>query len=158
FDAFTRDRAGKHLHFLIINCHASHISYQFCKYAVENNIHLLSYPPHSTHLLQPLNVGLFGPLQYFYGKAADDYVRNSCSSVLKGTFWGFDCDARKYAHTKINIKNAFHATGIHPSKPNAVLTQLPSTKSPDSLSFLSDRSLPSTSKQILRTPKTRQDL
>src|SRR5205807_6777940 len=115
-----------------------------CKYAVDNNIHLLSLPPHSTHLLQPLDVGLFGPLQHFYGKAADDYVRNSRSGILKGTFWGFYRDARVQAYTKLNIKNAFRATGIYPFNPNAVLTRLSSTKSPDSLSFLGNTSVLST--------------
>lgn len=89
FDCFIKNRAGGQPRLLIIDGHASHISYEFCKYAAENNIHLISLPPHSTHLLQPLHVGLFGPLQHFYGKAADDYVRNSHCGILKGTFWGF---------------------------------------------------------------------
>ncbi|KAG0128230.1 hypothetical protein HOY82DRAFT_612163 [Tuber indicum] len=57
----------------------------------------------------------------------------------------------------LNIKNAFRATGIYPFNPNAVLTRLPSIKSPASLSFLDDNSL-STTNPVLRTPKTRRDL
>jgi len=36
------------------------------------------FPPHSTHLLQPLGVRLFAPLQKYYGKAADDHIRDWC--------------------------------------------------------------------------------
>lgn len=125
---------------------------------MENNIHLIFLPPHSTHLLQPLDVGLFGPLHHFYGKAADDYIRNTHCGILKGTFWGFYRTARKQPYTKLNIKNAFRATGIYPFNPNAVLTRLPSIKSPPSLSFLNDNSTSLATNPILRTPKTRRDL
>lgn len=158
FDFFTKERIGGRPRLLIIDGHASHVSYKFCKYAVENNIHLISLPPHSLHLLQPLDVGLFGSLQHFYGKAADNYIRNSHCGILKGTFWGFYRAARKQAYTKLNIKNAFRATGIYPFNPNAVLTRFPSIKSPSSLSFLDDKSTSLATDPILRTPKTRRDL
>ena len=32
---------------------------------------VLCLPPHSTHLLQPLDVGLFGPLQHAYPEEID---------------------------------------------------------------------------------------
>ena len=40
-----------------------HYSLPFVRYSVQNNILLLSYPGHSTHLLKPLNVVLCSPLQ-----------------------------------------------------------------------------------------------
>ncbi|KAG0137914.1 hypothetical protein HOY82DRAFT_588848 [Tuber indicum] len=65
--------------------------------------------------------------------------------------------ARSQAYTKLNIKNVFRATGIYPFNPNAVLTRLPSIKSPASLSFLDDNSL-SITNPVFRTPKTKCDL
>jgi hypothetical protein len=156
FDLHTRQRASGGPRLLIIDGHASHISYEFCRYAITHDIHLISLPAHSTHLLQPLDVGLFGPLQHFYGKAADDYVRNSRAGILKGTFWGFYREARRKAYTKENIKQAFRATGVSPFNPNAVLTRLPMVKSPPQ-PISSDTGQASMSK-IFTTPKTRRDL
>ena len=155
FDPNTRARAAGRARLLIVDGHASHISYEFCKYALSNNIRLISLPAHSTHLLQPLDVGLFGPLQHFYGKAADDYMRNTRAGILKGTFWGFYRQAREKAYTKQNIKQAFRATGVSPFNPNAVLTRLPCVKTPPPP--LSD-DIPEGATEIWRTPKTRRDL
>ncbi|KAF8241307.1 hypothetical protein K440DRAFT_573453, partial [Wilcoxina mikolae CBS 423.85] len=38
-----------------------------------NDIVVCYLPPHSTHLQQPLNVGLFAPLQLAYRKAIEEY-------------------------------------------------------------------------------------
>jgi len=64
-------------HLLILNGHYSHITLEFCQYAIENNIELLCFPSHTTHLLQPLDVDLFGPLQKYYAKAADDHIQDT---------------------------------------------------------------------------------
>jgi hypothetical protein len=155
FDFHTRTRSAGRPRLLLIDGHASHISYEFCRFALEHNIHLISLPAHSTHLLQPLDVGLFGPLQHFYGKAADDYVRNTQAGILKGTFWSFYREAREKAYSQTNIKQAFRATGVSPFNPNAVLTRLPSVKSPPmTISPASSEGDP----RIFTTPKTRRDL
>ncbi|KIM59047.1 hypothetical protein SCLCIDRAFT_98010, partial [Scleroderma citrinum Foug A] len=43
--------------------HCSHVSDEIRQLALQNNIHLFCLPPKTTHKLQPLNVGVFGPLQ-----------------------------------------------------------------------------------------------
>lgn len=48
---------------LIIDGHESHHSADFEAYCKENNIITLYIPPHSSHLLQPLNIGCFRPLK-----------------------------------------------------------------------------------------------
>src|ERR1700728_4644677 len=51
---------------LLFDGHASHVSIQAIKFALEKKIILLCLPPHTTHLLHPLDVGLFGPLATYY--------------------------------------------------------------------------------------------
>jgi hypothetical protein len=46
----------------------------------------MSYPGHSTHLLQPLDVGLFVPLQLTYGQVAAIPSANTGTAVAKDTF------------------------------------------------------------------------
>jgi len=74
FNKHTRDRQGGNgrPRLLILDGHRSHINLEFCQYAIDNNIELLCFPSHIIHLLQPLDVGLFRPLQKYYGKVADD--------------------------------------------------------------------------------------
>ena len=48
---------------LIIDNHVSHVTPDAIKFAQENRIELLCLPPHSTHLLQPLDIGYFGRLK-----------------------------------------------------------------------------------------------
>ena len=46
---------------LIYDGHGSHDKYALIQEAMDNNIYLLCLLPHTTHKLQPLDVGIFGP-------------------------------------------------------------------------------------------------
>ena len=63
FDTWARDRASGKLRPPLLDGHPSHYNLPFCRYAYDHKIILVSYPGHSTHLPQPLDVGLFSPLQ-----------------------------------------------------------------------------------------------
>ena len=47
---------------LIYNSHGSHLTDKMLHLAKENNIELFQLPAHTTHHMQPLDVGVFGPL------------------------------------------------------------------------------------------------
>ena len=71
---------------LIVDGHNSHFSNEFIDYCDDNNIQLFCLPPHSTHVLQPLDVGLFGPLQTYYSKGVEEHMRLGQESINKATF------------------------------------------------------------------------
>lgn len=48
---------------LVLDNHDTHISLKIIEMAKENTIHILGLPPHTTHVLQPLDVGIYGPLK-----------------------------------------------------------------------------------------------
>ena len=48
---------------LMVDGHASHITIEFMEFCLTVNIIVYCLPAHFTHLLQPLDVGLFSPLQ-----------------------------------------------------------------------------------------------
>ena len=126
-------RPGRNLpppRLLILDGHRSHYNLRFCEYAWDNKIILLSYPDHSTHLLQPLDVGLFSPLQKAYGDAVAAHMKETSTGLTKGAFWGFYCAAQAKTYTPSNIKSASRATGIVPYNPDVVLTKLPGYKPP----------------------------
>ena len=69
FDPCTRKKLkGNEKRLLIADGHNSHFSLDFLTYCEENRIELFCLPAHTTHILQPLDVGLFGPLQSYYGR------------------------------------------------------------------------------------------
>ncbi|XP_078606575.1 uncharacterized protein LOC144879208 [Branchiostoma floridae x Branchiostoma japonicum] len=48
---------------LIVDQHYSHFTLKVLEAAVANNVVILGLPPHCTHFLQPLDVGIFAPLK-----------------------------------------------------------------------------------------------
>ena len=50
---------------LIQDGHTSHVSIQLIELARANNVHILCLPAHTTHLLQPLDVGVFKSFKAF---------------------------------------------------------------------------------------------
>jgi hypothetical protein len=81
-------------------------------------------PPHSSHLLQPLDVGCFSPLKRAYGGLVEQRMRLGYNSIDKLDF----LKAYPKAHNDVfkpgNTKNGFLAAGIVPFNPERVLNQL----------------------------------
>jgi len=63
FDPATREKAGGKPRLLLCDGHDSHISAEFVCYCIQHGIFLHLLLPHSSHLLQPLDISCFGPLK-----------------------------------------------------------------------------------------------
>ncbi|KAM4067167.1 DDE superfamily endonuclease [Hirsutella rhossiliensis] len=110
FDPNTRRRTVGTHRLLILDGHGSHVTPEFDKYCTANSIVVLQMPAHSSHLLQPLDVGCFSPLKTIYGRKQD--------------FLPMYLDARRQALSPSNIRSGFMATGLFPFDPNRVLSRL----------------------------------
>ena len=53
----------EHKILLILDNHQSHVSLEVINYAKENNITLLSFPPHCSHEMLPLDKSVYGPMK-----------------------------------------------------------------------------------------------
>ena len=62
--------------------HASHLSIELIKYAKENDIHLLCLPSHYTHILPPLDVGVFKSFKASFSKACHQYTMKHPGRVI----------------------------------------------------------------------------
>ncbi|KAJ8932501.1 hypothetical protein NQ318_018499 [Aromia moschata] len=69
FNEYVRPSNDNHV-LLLLDNHSSHISLPAITFCRNNGIHLLSIPPHSSHKLQALDVGFFGPLKNSYAQEA----------------------------------------------------------------------------------------
>ena len=67
---------------LIEDGHSSHISLEVIKLAKENDIHLLCLPAHTTHLLQPLDVGVFRSLKGNFSKMCKQFLAVNPGQVI----------------------------------------------------------------------------
>jgi hypothetical protein len=66
FDPQTRDRAGGKPRLLISDGFGPHESLEVLKFCYTNQIILCRLPSHTSHKLQPCDVGVFGPLKAAY--------------------------------------------------------------------------------------------
>jgi hypothetical protein len=119
FDEHTKKRTVGTSHLLVIDGHESHDSLPFQQYCKENNIVTLCMPPHSLHLLQPLDVGCFAPLKKAYGRQAEDLMRNRITHITKTEFLPCFKGAFDAAITKSNILGGFRGAGLVPFDPEA---------------------------------------
>ncbi|KAJ3534000.1 hypothetical protein NM688_g7200 [Phlebia brevispora] len=104
---------------LILDGHNSHCTYRFCSFAEKHNIIVVCLPAHTTHALQPCDVGVFGPLETCWRavvtQAGRDMVRISKLNLLQ-----YYHEARTQAFKASTIRNAFRKTGIWPWNPDAI--------------------------------------
>ena len=90
----------------------------------ELNIIPIYMPPHSSHLLQPLDVGLFSPLKRAYTKGLENTFRLGINHIDKMEFLAIYKRVRPQIFTKSNILGAFKGAGLYPLNPTAVLDLL----------------------------------
>ena len=110
---------------LIVDGHGSHVTKAFIDYCDAHKIYLAIYPPHSTHTLQPLDVGVFGALATAYSHQLSNflYISQGLTSVTKRDFFRLFQRAWDDAITPKNILSAFEKCGIHPFNPARVLSR-----------------------------------
>ncbi|CAI6270440.1 unnamed protein product [Periconia digitata] len=87
-------------------------------------------PAHTSHLLQPLDVGCFSPLKRAYGQAIQQLARQHVYHIDKVDFLTTYKQVRDQAITEKNIQAGFLATGLVPYSPERVLSSLPIVRTP----------------------------
>jgi hypothetical protein len=104
---------------LLLDNHHSHISVAAIDFCRAHGIVMLSFPPHCSHRLQPLDRSVFGPLKHYVNTAADLWMKNhpgqqmtiyDVPSLVAATL--------PLAATISNLTAGFYCTGICPLNPN----------------------------------------
>ena len=122
FDRHTRAcTIGSH-HLLLIDGHESHCSLEFQRFCEEAKIITLCMP-HSSHLLQPLDVGCFGPLKRAYGGEIAGMACNTVTHITKSDFLAAFQKAYSKAITPENVRGSFRGAGLIPFNPEAVISR-----------------------------------
>jgi hypothetical protein len=124
FEKHTAHRTRGVYRLLILDGHGSHLTPEFDLFCKDHSIITLCMPPHSSHLLQPCDVGCFAVLKRLYGQQIQGYMRRGVNHIDKQDF----LQAYLIAHTEsmsvANIQSGFAATGLVPHNPERVLSKL----------------------------------
>ncbi|XP_043212195.1 SH3 domain-containing protein C23A1.17-like [Amphibalanus amphitrite] len=103
---------------LLLDNHESHLGVEAVTYAKENGVVLLSFPPHCSHKLQPLDRSVYGPLKRYLGCAQANWLRNNRGRTMTiHDIPGVLRDAWASASTQANITSGFRVSGIVPLNP-----------------------------------------
>src|SRR5450432_3835371 len=124
FEKHTAHRTKGIYRLLILDGHGSHVTPEFDLFVKEHSIITLCMPSHSSHLLQPLDVGCFAVLKRQYGRQIEGLMRNGVNHIDKHDFLEAYYNARNETMTQANISNSFAATRVLPYDPERVLAKL----------------------------------
>jgi hypothetical protein len=116
---------------LLMDGHSSHYCLDTIKQAAEDDIVIFVLPPNTTHLVQPLDKGIFGPLKISWRETCHKYLLEHPGRVItRYDFSKLFSKAWMKAMTMKNIRSGFATTGIFPLNRNAV--SLPISEEPKS--------------------------
>ncbi len=115
---------------LLLDGHSSHYCPASIRFAAEEKVILFSLPPNTTHLTQPLDKGIFGPLKVSWRQVCHQFIVNNPGvRVTKQSFSSLFSEAWIQSLTPRNILAGFRTTGVYPFNRNAI--KLPGEELPN---------------------------
>jgi hypothetical protein len=102
----------------------SHLTREFLEVLEDHRIIPYRLPPHSTHLLQPLDVSCFQPYKHWHAEAVDSATRTGCTAFNKVEFLAALKSIRYRTFKKDTIKRGWRETGLIPYRPDVVLRKI----------------------------------
>ena len=112
---------GKNI--LLLDGHLSHVSLKVIELCRENNISLICLPAHSSHILQPLDVGVYGHVKKVWRSVLQEYYfETRCKNLGKEEFPGLlkKVFNSQKAFTRAPAVTAFEKSGFFPLNKNNI--------------------------------------
>ena len=123
---------------LLLDNHSSHLNVEAIDLARDNGIVMLSFPPHCSHRLQPLDRSVFGPFKRSFSLHMDSWMRSHPGQTVSiYNVPEIAAEAWLTAATPKNIQGGFRAAGVMPFNPEIF------SEEDFAPSHVTDRDLPS---------------
>ena len=153
FDPQTKALANLKPRVLICDGFGTHETLEILEFCFENNILLCRLPSHTSHKLQPCDIGVFAPLKTAYRDEVERLYREGLDTINKEHFTSLYKPARERALCKRNILAGWAATGLFPFNPERVVRHTPKPSTELTTSNV-DEVASCPRDQVLRTPVT----
>jgi hypothetical protein len=125
FERYTRKSRQGRYRMLIFDGFSGQTEPKFIRFCELHDIVPYQLPSHSTHLLQPLDVGCFQPLKHFHGQAVSSAVRTGADTFSRADFLYALRDIRKAAFKSSTLISSWKQSGCHPINAQVVIDKLP---------------------------------
>jgi DDE superfamily endonuclease len=99
----------------------SHCTKEFLKVLEENKITPYRLPAHTSHFLQPLDVGCFQPYKHWYAEVVDAATRTGCTSFNKVDFLYAIKSIRRFTFKDKTIRRGWKDVGLLPHNWDLIL-------------------------------------
>ncbi|XP_022827114.1 uncharacterized protein LOC111356860 [Spodoptera litura] len=105
---------------IIYDGHSTHVDARVVELAVRNNITIIKLPPHTSHLLQPLDISVFKSFKAIWdAKLVEWQRRNVGTKMPKNVFAKTMADTWQQTNPEV-IKSGFKKAGIYPFNANVI--------------------------------------
>ena len=125
FERETRYRSPGAWRLLLLDGFEGHKTKELVDFTENHKIILFFFPPHLTHLMQPLDVAVFGPMKHWHGQSVNRAARAGNTRFGKIEFLDRLPGIREKTLRESTIRSAFADTGIWPFNPMVVLNRVP---------------------------------
>lgn len=104
---------------LLLDNHESHATVEAITLAKESGIVMLTFPPHTSHKLQPLDRTVFGSFKKHYSTEYSEWMLSNGGKPLS-IYNAAECVGKAYplSFTPMNIQAGFRVSGIWPVNEN----------------------------------------
>jgi hypothetical protein len=126
FDKET-NKCGRHptaKRLLIMDGHGSHLTVDFIEYYDLHSIIPFLLPPHATHLLQPLDIGVFQSYKHYHQELLEENVHFGGIDFNRLEFLRILQKMRKLTFKSRVIQSAWAKAGLFPYNPSIVLAKM----------------------------------
>ena len=101
--------------------HTTHINVAIGEFCRNNDIILYCLPAHASHILQPLDVSVYGPLKLFWNKALNNFKLKYNLAMNKSHFFTVFTESWETATNRPeSVVSGFRKSGLFPFNPHAV--------------------------------------
>jgi hypothetical protein len=109
---------------LLCDGHGSHLTYEFVKFCEDHDIILYILVPHTSHFLQPLDVGVFHALKHWHNEAIFAASYTGIGKFTRVEFLAALRSIREKTFKIQTIRHGFRLTGIVPFNPVIILNNM----------------------------------
>ena len=124
FNKFSKTQTKGKYRMLVFDGHGSHLTDDFLYYCWAHDIVPFQLPPKTTHLLQPLDLGVFQPLKHWHQVSLHEALQFGNTEFTKQDFLNAYQTVRNRTFKRTTVLSAWKKSGLIPFNPSLVLSKM----------------------------------